>query len=133
MGLFDRWLKKSDALDNRVLDGCMGALAQGDSLEKRRALYAALRTSRLMLATPGADEGAGPSDGTRPIRFIATQDADGTSMMLAFTSEAALLAWRPVGCTYTVLSARDVFGLALKAQMQTILINPSGPAGGRLA
>jgi len=66
------------------------------------------------------------------IRFIATTGPDEKPAMLAFTSEAALLAWRPVGCRYTVLSAIDVFGLAAQSGMSTVVINPRGPVGGFL-
>jgi len=112
----------------------MLAVAQGDSPEKRRALYAALRKSTLILATPGApaDGKTHISDGNTQIRFIANTDNTGKVALLAFTSEAALLAWRPVGCTYTALPATAVFSLAVEQQMDSIVINPRGPTGGFL-
>ena len=128
------WFKRRKSLDNRALEACMRALAQGESVEKRSAFYAALRASTLLIATPGMEPDAREktAEGPQQIRFIATTDLDGKSAMLAFTSEAALLAWRPVGCVYTALSARDVFNLALKGPADHILINVSGPVGGRI-
>jgi hypothetical protein len=132
VGLLDRWLKRT--LDNRDLEGLIRDLAGGDTPERRRSFYETVLTSKLMLATPGQEpEGkVRVADETTTIRFIATTGPDGKPAMVVFTSEAALLAWRPVGCIYTVLSAKDVFPLALQAGMGAIVINPSGPVGGIL-
>ena len=55
----------------------MREMASGDSPERRRAVYAALRASTLILATPGVTgtDHANVSTGTTEIRFIATTTA----------------------------------------------------------
>jgi hypothetical protein len=128
MGFLDRLLKK-DTLEQVFRD-----LAQSDTPERRRTLYKLLLEGTLILATPHEDptNRSRTSDGSLQIGFIATSDANGKPAMLAFTSEAALLAWRPAGCTYTSLAARDVFRMALQKEMETIVVNPNGPSGGYL-
>src|SRR5262245_2226431 len=129
-----RWFKRRKAPDNRALEDCMLALVQGDSVEKRRAFYGALRSSTLLIATPGMEPDDRPKLAEVPtqLRFIATTDLDGRSAMLVFTSEPAVLAWRPVGCVYTAMPAHDIFHLALKGPADHILINVCGPVGGRV-
>jgi hypothetical protein len=110
----------------------MHALVQGDSPEKRRALYSELRKCTLMLATPGEPLGKGTAEAPREIRFIASTDATGKTSMLAFTSDAAIAAWRPAGCVVTEMPARSVFALAVQQMVDRIIINPRGPTGGFL-
>jgi hypothetical protein len=134
MGLFDRWFKKDAVPGSRALETMLRNLAQKDTAEQRAALYNLLKQSTLILATPHENPDTGPrvSDGSTEIGFIVTADANGKTAMLVFTSEAALLAWRPVGCTYTAMSARNVFQWAMEKEIETIIINPNGPAGGYL-
>jgi hypothetical protein len=132
MGFLDRLFKKDPTPDNRALEKAIRDLAETDSPARRRAFYDLLKQSTLILATPYGTPDGRPktSDGTLQIGFMASTDANGKPAMLAFTSEAALLAWRPVGCTYTALAARDVFRLAVQKELETIIVNSHGPTGG---
>jgi len=134
MGFLNRLLKKDGPPDNRMLERALHDLAQTDTPERRRAFYDLIKQSTLILATPheNPENRVRVSDGTLQIGFIATTDSNQKSAMLAFTSEAALLAWRPAGCAYTTLSSRVLFQTALQKEMETIILNPSGPAGGYL-
>jgi hypothetical protein len=120
------------------LEDALRALARADTPEGRAAFYAALVESRLLLAAPGA-VGSGKLvpgesvavEGTR-IPFIARTGPDGAKTALAFTSQEALLAWRPEGCDSVELSARDLARAVLGAGARAVALNPSGPAGGLL-
>jgi hypothetical protein len=69
------------------------------------------------------------AEGTR-IPFIARTGPDGKKTVLAFSSDAALLAWRPEGCDTVELAVPDLCKLALDSSAASVTLNPNGPAGG---
>jgi hypothetical protein len=114
------------------------ALAAADTPQNRSAFYRDLLKARLRLASPGAigsgklPEGEGvAAEGTK-IPFLARTGPDGRKMVPAFTSETALLAWRPEGCDTVELSVPDLCRVALNAEAGSVVINPAGPVGGTL-
>src|SRR5215831_2729179 len=106
MELFKKLFSKPDKAPSRRLDKLMRDLASSDNPNTREKFYKELLGSKLFLATPGiAAEGLPMNcpitlESEQSIGFIATTDPEGKSAMIVFTSEAALLAWRPVGCDY---------------------------------
>jgi hypothetical protein len=129
MGLFD-WFSKNRPLRNDALDQLMGALARNDTREGRQALYRELLKSRLILPTPGMSARPTPLPPGSAIRFVSTTGPQGGSAMLVFSSDEALRAWRPAGCDHIIAPARELFGMALRSGLDSVMVNPRGPAGG---
>jgi len=139
MGLLGRLLGRGDTVANAGLEAQMRALAQGAEAARLAAFYAALLKSRLLLPTPGL-EGQGFALGRAhvagedtTIRFVTRRDAEGRRVLLVFTSDAAVRAWRPAGCDTILLGARDLFTMAVGAGMYSAVLNPAGPAGGAIS
>jgi hypothetical protein len=114
----------------------MRALAKGADGKARRRFFEALLRAKLIVPSPELEAGAHPVDAEHrllepaTINIVGTTAPDGSRGLIALTSEAALLAWRPVGCPYAELPARDVFAMALRGGFGSLVLNPSGPAGG---
>jgi hypothetical protein len=120
---------------NPRLEKAMRELAKGEDPAKRREVYQELLKSRLILSTPQPLEGKArqhKSGEKLALHFHSLQNAGKKPTMLAFTSEEALLTWKKEGTPYIALGAKDIFTLALKAEMDSIVINPAGPTGGEL-
>lgn len=123
---------------NRKLEGLIRELAKAEDPELKAAFYKELASCSLRLASPGSvgsgrlAEGAAVAGDSTTIPFVATRDDKGGKVMLAFTGEEALLAWRPVGCDTVELKIKDLCALALSAGVASVAINPRGPVGGLL-
>lgn len=139
MGLLGRLLGRGDGVDNRRLEALMGDLSRAPTPALLARFYTALLDSRLLLPTPGlAAQGLAGGQtfvagAETSIRFVAQRDAEGRGVLLAFTSAAAVTAWRPVGCDTLALGARDLFAMAVRAGLHSAVLNPKGPAGGAIA
>src|SRR5260370_6452203 len=129
MGLFD-WFSKNRPLRNDALDRLMGALARDDTREGRQDLYRELLKSRLILPTPGISARQTPLQPGSKIGFISRAGPQGKSAMLVFSSDEALRAWRPVGCDHIIAPAPELFGMALRSGLDSVMVNTRGPAGG---
>jgi len=120
---------------NPRLEKAMRELAKGEDPAKRREVYQELLKSTLILSTPRPLEGKAnqhKSGEKLALQFHSLQNAGKKPGMLAFTSEEALLKWKKEGTPYIALGTKDIFSLALKAEMDSIIINPAGPTGGEL-
>src|SRR5258708_6156748 len=125
--------RKANAAGERI-EGLLRELSRRDTPEGRTLLHRALLDGKLLLATPGEagrQGSAGGGAGRERLRFIAGRDPAGTRGMLAFPGGGGLRGWRPVGCDFRELDAREVFRLA-RANQLTWVLNPRGPAGGFL-
>jgi hypothetical protein len=129
MGFFD-WFSKNRPLQNDALDRLMHALARNDTPEGRQDLYRELLKSRFILATPGMSARQTPLQPGSKLDFVSTTGPQGRSAMLVFSSDDALRAWRPVGCAHIIAPARELFGMALRSGLDSVMVNPRGPAGG---
>jgi type III secretion system (T3SS) SseB-like protein len=133
--ILDKLLGRHARLSNRKLEALMEALARQITPEGQGRFYRELLRCRLALATPGLSaNGILPHTVVRrplKINFIATTGPDGGPAMLAFTSDAALLAWREVGSDYVITTAKAVCEMAVdNPAISTIFINPRGPRSG---
>jgi len=120
---------------NPRLEKAMRELAKGEDPAKRREVYQEMLKSKLILSTPQPlEDNATPhkSGEKLALRFHSIQNVRKKPGMLAFTSEEALLKWKKEGTPYIALGTKDIFSLALKAEMDSIIINPAGPTGGEL-
>jgi SseB protein N-terminal domain/SseB protein C-terminal domain len=139
MGLLGRLFGRGDGVANAGLEDLMRALGAGVEPARLSRFYGALLESRLLLPTP-ALEAQGLTVGRAhvageetTIRFVAQRDAEGRGVLVAFTSDAAVRAWRPAGCDTIALAARDLFTMAVRAGLHSAVLNPAGPSGGAIA
>ncbi|MBI5499915.1 MAG: enhanced serine sensitivity protein SseB C-terminal domain-containing protein [Deltaproteobacteria bacterium] len=135
MGWLDK-LRGKRSPGAQHLEPMMRALAAGGDEATRREFYEALLRARLIVPSPGLAPGGPAVDAEHrlehgaTINILGTEAPDGSRGMIVLTSEAALLAWRPVGCPYVELGARDVFTMALGSGFGSVVVNPCGPSGG---
>jgi hypothetical protein len=135
VGFLDRLLRRRKTIANPRLDAALAALAAGDSPARRDDYYRILRDATLIVPSPGL-EAQLPMDrhltaeGEVKVHLIGMDAPDGSRAIVAFTSEAALLRWRPVGCPSLGLGMKDLAGLVLRNDGATLILNPKGPAGG---
>jgi hypothetical protein len=114
----------------------MRALAAGGGAADRRRFHEALLRAQLIIPSPGLQATGLPmnaavrTDQEVNLNLIGVEAPDGGRAMLGFTSEAALLAWRPVGCPYLSMPVPEALAMALGAGFGSLVINPRGPAGG---
>ena len=138
MSLLGRLFGRGDSVSNARLEDYMRALARDVEPARLSKFYAALLKSRLLLPTPALEAQdfvlgrAYVAGEDTTIRFVTQRDAEGRGVLLAFTSDAALRAWRPAGCDTILLGARDLFAMAVSAGMHSAVLNPAGPAGGAI-
>lgn len=112
MGLFDFFRRRP------TLEDCMAG-------EDRRALYAKLLESRLLLPTPGL--GGQQLEPGAAVSFVTMNDSLGRRAMIAFTGEAALRAWQAEGCAHIVVPVRELARMALASNLEAVVVNPRGP------
>ncbi len=115
----------------------MEALARGGGPDVRARFFRSLLCSRLLVPSPGLKPGLDPractgreTDVATNADFVESSAPDGSRGMVVFTDEQALLVWRPTGCPFTTLPASDVFGMALAAQLASLVFNPANPIAG---
>ena len=103
------------------------AVSEHDDAGTRRAFYAALLSSTLLLPV---EPGSGDPDEAQ--LFTTPPQEDGSWKLLAFTDTAAAAAWRTDGVRLLSRTARQVLALAVASPTSAILLNVAGPAGGEL-
>jgi len=122
---------------NPRLEKAMQELAKGEDSKRRREMYQALLNSTLILSTPQPPQGASQEGWTKArtslnIQFHSIENNRKKPAMLAFTSVESLRRWKKEESFFLALEAKDILALALKAEMDSIIINPAGPIGGEL-
>ncbi len=122
---------------NPRLEKAMREMAKGEDPKKRRELYQQLLKSSLLVSTPKPPEGVARDGWVKTkthldIQFHSIENAQKKPAMLAFTGVDALQRWKKEGSPFLALGAKDVFALALKSGMDSLVINPAGPTGGEL-
>lgn len=112
----------------------MAALAAGGGKDARRRFFTAFMRSRLIVPSPGlAASGLPMNAGPRPvgdvrINLVGIEAPDGGNGLVVFTSEQALRRWRPVGCPYVEVAGAEAVKMAMRPELGSIVVNPSGPA-----
>lgn len=119
------------AVTNPELLRAMENIAKKDSPENRKALYAALTASELLVPIakplPGGNKtGLQQLVGTADVEFVVAQNKQGQNAFLAFTDEAALNLWKPE-CAFIATNALDLFAMALEMNLASIILNVAGP------
>jgi hypothetical protein len=138
MALLDeRFLGRELGITNPQLLSALHAMQDRDSLDNRKAVYRALMDSTLMLPVTesvmdklASEVGLTFEEST--LRLITRQDESGELLLLAFTDQDAMAAWRPEVNRYIALEGQELFSLALQNQVSEIIVNPAGPVSKRL-
>jgi len=118
-------------LGNQALVDAMTAVSVQDTPERRALLFQVLLDSTLLAVTPDRPQvpGAWTAQPGEKLALVTLQDSDGT-VLPAFTSTAAVLAWRPDGAPFVALPARALLEMALAAGTGKIVIDPGSPTFG---
>lgn len=117
-----------DGLMNEELQAAIEDVAANDTSDNRRKVYELLRDTTFCLVNSSTAETAEDE-----MSIAATQNEAGELVMVAFTDPAALRRWEPKPQAMLVMPAEKLFEIAIENNFAEILINPAGPAGGKLA
>lgn len=127
-GLFGRFKK-----ENADLERVMAEMAAHPDMKVRRVLYLELLKGTLLLPLPSHLDP--PADGKplKELQLVTHPGEKGKVLWLAFTSRRALHQWRPqFPEAYAAIKGQQVFALAVQNNVDQVIINPSGPVGGRI-
>ncbi|NBD36091.1 MAG: hypothetical protein GVY30_08835, partial [Chloroflexi bacterium] len=128
---------KSSNLTNPQLKEAMQARINEDTEKHRRAFYQALLRSALILPV-ARDSVADLPPGEQvlsqdtPMNLATFRSEDGEPVLIAFTDEEAVLAWKPEGLAYVALHGADLFPLLIQHPVAEMILNPGGPVRARL-
>ncbi len=128
---------KSSNLTNPQLKEAMQARINEDTEKHRRAFYQALLRSALILPV-ARDSVADLPPGEQvlsqdtPMNLATFRSEDGEPVLIAFTDEEAVLAWKPEGMAYVALHGADLFPLLIEHPVAEMILNPGGPVRARL-
>lgn len=127
----------SEPFSNPALLEALGQVALDDDPAKRRRVYEELLKSRLLVLTPqGGGELSHTEAGTPKelaVELFTLESEDGRSGLPVFTDEDALERWNPPeGLVSLLLDGPTVFQLACQSEIDAVVINPGGPAGGEV-
>jgi hypothetical protein len=114
-----------DRLLNEDLHCAIAAVAAEPTVENRRKLYELL--SKITYCVPSNKSGA---DG---LTIVASQNEQGEKVMVAFSDPCALKRWLPNPPAFLAIPAPKLFEIMLHNDFAEVLINPAGPAGGKLS
>ncbi len=111
----------------------MERVALEDTPAQRKALFELLVARLLLVATPPSDRevGAWTAQPGDTLSFVTLQTDDGP-VWPVFTSEEALLSWRPEGSRFAEIPARALFEMAAANGTARIDINPASGIRGSI-
>jgi hypothetical protein len=142
MGFFDRFVSSgrnpeptyseslwnpvgTDRLLNEDLHRAMEAVAKDPTAEHRRRLYEWL--AKITYCVPSNNHDAGG------LTISASRNERGEMVMVAFSDPCALKRWLPNPPEFLAVAAWKLFEIMLENGFAEIVINPAGPAGGKLS
>jgi len=114
-----------EGLMNEELQAAIEAVTAENTSEHRRVLYEILLETTFCLPAFGSDEDTS--------QISATQNENGEMVLAAFSDPAALRRWEAKPESMMVMPAAQLFEMAIENDFAEILINPAGPAGGKLS
>ncbi|MEZ6139560.1 MAG: SseB family protein [Zavarzinella sp.] len=113
-----------DRLLNEELHCAIEAFTAEPTVENRRNFYLLLSTSNYCVPSSNNDAG-----GTT---ITASQNEQGELTLVAFSDPCALKRWQPNSPEFLVFTASKLFETILEYGIMEVIINPAGPAGGKL-
>ena len=119
------WNGSDNHLYNEELQRAIEAVTLNNTTATRRALYEVLRSLTYCLPTSGPAEGDTQS-------LMLTKNEAGEIVLPVFSDPNALHRWEQNPHSMLVLTADKLFELAVANDFDELLINPAGPAGGKL-
>jgi hypothetical protein len=132
MGFFDFFSKRKTA-ENAGLERVMLEMSLRPDMKARRALYAELLKSILLLPTPSPLEASSHVMSLKEIQLVTQPGPKNEVIWIAFTSKASLRKWRhEFEDAYVAIQGAPLFELAVQNRVESILINPAGPIGGKI-
>lgn len=126
----------SASFSNPALLQALAEIASADDPARRRRVYEELLRARLLVLTPRG-QGVITSEGGSPkemaIELFTLRAEDGRTGLPVFTDQEALRRFGPPEALISLLlDGRIVFRLALESDIDAVVINPGGPAGGEV-
>jgi hypothetical protein len=122
---------------NLDLISAMQGVANEDTFATRQTLYQAFLASTLLVPISNPENEIKVGEqlivGEQDVEFIVTRDDEDQTVMFSFSDEESLKAWKPEGCNYITLGARNLFQMAVEMEVAGVVINIEGPVvGGEL-
>lgn len=114
-----------ERLMNEELQQAIEAVETDNTSTNRCKLYEILLQTTFCLPSSGSGEGTSQVSGV--------QNEAGELALAVFSDPAALRRWKPDAASMLVMPAEKLFEVAIEKGFAEILINPAGPAGGKLA
>lgn len=132
MGLFD-FFSKRKTVENAGLERVIMEISLRPNMKIRRLLYAELLKSILLLPTPSPLEASSQVMSLKEIQLVTLPGPKNELVWIAFTSKVASRQWRnQFEDAYVAIQGTALFALAVQNRVQSILINPAGPIGGKI-
>jgi hypothetical protein len=132
LGLFN-FFSKRKKIENSDLEKVMSAMSVRPDMKARRVLYAELLKSTLLLPTPSPLEASSQGASLKEIQLVTQPGPQNELVWIAFTNKAALRQWRPqLEEAYVAIRGIELFALAVQNRVESMLINPAGPIGGKI-
>jgi SseB protein N-terminal domain/SseB protein C-terminal domain len=132
MGFFD-FLPGRKVGENAGLERVMTEMSARPDIKVRRVLYQELLKGTLLLPTPGPAHLPPGGAPLKEVQVVTRPGAPGETVWIAFTGlEPLRLWWGQPGSPHLAVKGEELFPLALRNRVDTLLINPAGPIGGRL-
>jgi hypothetical protein len=132
MGFLDFFSTRKPA-ENSHLEKLMREMSLRPDMEVRRLLYAELLKSTLLLPTPSPLESVSHETPLKELQLVTQPGPKNELVWIAFTNKAALRRWRDhFEEAYVAIEGAPLFILAVQNRVESILINPAGPVGGRI-
>jgi len=105
-------------------------VAMDDNPVTRGKLYEAYLKGGIVI--PVGSDTSTRTDGGWEVDVICVTDSEGHPAAAIFTSEEALLRWRPDGPKYMVLPGREAFEFLSELALDRVYVNPGSPTWGML-
>jgi hypothetical protein len=132
MVFFD-FFSKGKNVENSDLEKVMREMSLRPDMKVRRVLYAELLKSILILPTPSPLEATPHEKPLKGIQLVTLPGGGNELVWIAFTNKAALHQWRDhFEDAYVAIEGAQLFALAVQNRVESLLINPAGPIGGKI-
>ncbi len=132
MGLFNIFSRKK-TVENVNLEKVMLEMSRHPDMKVRRVLYSELLKSILLLPTPGPLEASSSGIPLKEVQLVTQPGTQNEVVWIVFTNRTALQQWRHHHeDAYIAIQGSSLFALAVQNRVESILINPAGPIGGKI-
>jgi hypothetical protein len=137
MAWFDFLFRKKTAekVENPDLIKIMTQMSANPDMKVRRALYREFLKSTFLLPMPApvADFSSKLKSGASvDVKLVSQRGAKGELVWMAFTDEKALSMWKSTGGAFVTLPGSQFFSMAVRNNVDNILVNCAGPVSGQI-